>query len=102
MSPGDTIDGTTDHYLDGNAAAGPLSQIFAAELTSAEGCCAHCGATAAMAETRLYDRAPGLVLRCRSCQGVLLRLVDNGITAWLDLRGVRYLRFDRVSEPAAP
>jgi Family of unknown function (DUF6510) len=32
-------------YLDGNAAAGELSKIFAMDVTAAEGQCAHCGAT---------------------------------------------------------
>ena len=35
----------TDDYLDGNAAAGELSNIFAIDITAAEGQCAHCGAT---------------------------------------------------------
>jgi Family of unknown function (DUF6510) len=35
----------TDDYLDGNAAAGELSNIFAMDVTSAEGQCAHCGAS---------------------------------------------------------
>src|SRR2546429_4107520 len=34
----------TFNYLDGNAAAGELSRIFAMDLTAAEGQCAHCGA----------------------------------------------------------
>ena len=32
-------------YLDGNAAAGELSNIFTMDVTAAEGQCAHCGAT---------------------------------------------------------
>ena len=32
------------NYLDGNAAAGELSRVFAMDITSAEGQCANCGA----------------------------------------------------------
>jgi hypothetical protein len=61
--------------LDGNAAAGMLSEVFAAELTSARGRCASCGQVAFVAEARAYVHAPGLVLRCRSCDSALLVLV---------------------------
>ena len=44
----------TDDYLDGNAVAGELSNIFAMDVTAAEGQCAHCGATKRFAEARLY------------------------------------------------
>jgi len=44
----------TDDYLDGNAAAGELSNIFAMDVTAAEGQCAHCGATKRFAEAHLY------------------------------------------------
>ena len=40
----------TYYYLDGNAAAGELSRIFAIDLTAAEGQCVHCGAIKRFAE----------------------------------------------------
>jgi hypothetical protein len=45
-------------YLDGNAAAGELSNIFAVDITAAEAKCAHCGATKRFAEAHLYMRVP--------------------------------------------
>ena len=48
-----------DLRLDGNAAAGLLSEVFAAEMTSASGTCAGCGATNVFAEAQLYTHAPG-------------------------------------------
>jgi hypothetical protein len=42
-----------------------------------------------------YNRAPGLVLRCSGCDGVLLRTVDSGDRVWLDLRGLSYLEVTR-------
>jgi len=77
-----------DDYLDGNALAGALRTVFAVELTDAVGTCAGCGRRGAIAEARLYTRAPGLVARCTGCDGVLLRLVDGPNRTWLDLRGL--------------
>ena len=78
-------------YLDGNAAAGELREIFAVDVTTAGAQCAGCGRTAVLADVRLYVRAPGLVARCRECDAVLLRLVRGSGRAWLDLRGLTYL-----------
>jgi hypothetical protein len=84
----------TDDYLDGNAAAGELSNIFAMDVTAAEGQCAHCGATKRFAEAHLYMQGPGLVARCAECQHVLLRLVNAGQRVFLDVRGMTYLSLD--------
>jgi Family of unknown function (DUF6510) len=79
------------NYLDGNAAAGELSQIFAADITSAEGQCANCGAKRPFAEARLYMQCPGLVARCSLCEHVLLRFANIRGRVFLDLRGMAYL-----------
>jgi hypothetical protein len=81
----------SDAYLDGNALAGALGELFAVDITTAVGECAHCGATAAMAQAHVYADAPGLVARCRACGEVLLRLARGPGRAWLDLRGVVFL-----------
>jgi NAD-dependent SIR2 family protein deacetylase len=82
------------NYLDGNAAAGELSKVFALDLTAAEGQCAHCGATKRFAEAHVYMQSPGLVARCPVCQHVLLRLVSVRQRVFLDLRGMTYLTLD--------
>ena len=84
----------TYDYLDGNAAAGEFSRIFAIDITAAEGQCAHCGATKRFAEAHLYMQAPGVVARCALCEGVLLRLVQVRQRVFLDMRGVTYLSLD--------
>ena len=78
-------------YLDGNAAAGELSQIFAMDITSAEGQCVNCGAKRRFAEAHLYVQCPGLVARCALCGHVLLRCVNTNQHVYLDLRGMTYL-----------
>ena len=84
----------TYNYLDGNAAAGELSRVFAMDVTVAQGRCCNCGATKRFAEVHLYMRCPGTVARCPVCQHVLLRLVNTGQRVFLDLRGMTYLMLD--------
>jgi hypothetical protein len=84
---------TYDH-LDGNAAAGELSSIFAIDVTAAEGQCANCGATKRFAEAHLYMHGPGVVARCAVCEHVLLRLVNARHRVFLDVRGLTYLSLD--------
>lgn len=81
-------------YIDGNAAAGELSNIFAMDVTVAEGQCAHCGATKRFAEAHLYMQAPGVVARCAVCEHVLLRLVNARQGVFLDMRGMTCLILD--------
>jgi Zn finger protein HypA/HybF involved in hydrogenase expression len=81
-----------DMKLDGNAAAGDLEQIFAFEVTTAVGTCAHCGAVGAVGGTNVYAQAPGIVVRCPACHGVLIRLAHDGESRyWLEMTGVRSL-----------
>jgi Family of unknown function (DUF6510) len=81
-----------DRALDGSAAGGPLSEIFAFDVTVARTVCATCRDTHAVAELRAYLQAPGIVLRCASCGAVQLRYVRSAGRAWLDLRGVEVLQ----------
>ena len=79
------------NYLDGNAAAGELSKIFAIDVTAAEGQCAHCGTKRRFAEAHLYMQCPGVVARCCVCEHVLLRLANVHQRVFLDVRGMTYL-----------
>lgn len=83
-------------WLDGNAVAGPLQELFAWEVTAAQLTCAGCGATRPLGADPAYLQAPGIVLRCAGCGAVLLRLVHGGGRTWLDLTGVRCLE---LAEP---
>lgn len=88
-------------YLDGNAAGGELSRIFAVDLTAAEGQCANCGAKGRFADAHLYMDCPGLVARCAICDHVLLRLVNTGERTFLDVRGMTYLNLS-TKQPTLP
>ncbi len=62
--------------LDGNAIAGTLFELYGAEMTTATGTCAHCGARAQIAELMVYSRAPGAVARCWNCASVVFVVVE--------------------------
>jgi Family of unknown function (DUF6510) len=85
------------NYLDGNAAAGELSNLFAMDVTAAEGQCAHCGAKMPFAEAHVYMRGPGVVARCAVCEHILLRLVSIRKRVFVDLRGMTYLCLDTAT-----
>jgi hypothetical protein len=73
--------------LDGNAIAGALQEVYGADMTTATGRCAHCGARAAIAELVVYTQAPGAVARCRSCGNVVFVLVEIRGTTRMHLAG---------------
>ncbi len=84
-----------DETLDGNAAAGALAAAFGTEMTEVPGRCAHCGTVNLVAELRAYVRAPGVILRCPVCAGVVLRIVETATATYLDARGAAFLRIER-------
>jgi len=77
--------------LDGNAAAGALGRFFAADVTRIIVTCAHCGATAPLAELHLYGVPMGIILRCPACGEVNLRALEIGPALRLDACGAAYL-----------
>ena len=66
-----------DAVLDGNAVAGVLAAAFGVEMTDVPGECAHCATVSVLATLRAYSRAPGIVLRCPVCSGVVIRIVET-------------------------
>ena len=82
-----------DLMVDGTAVAGDLREIFAIDVTVATGECTACGNVGRFAEAHAYTQAPGIVVRCPKCEGVLLRFVRSAQRSWLDVRGLAYLEF---------
>jgi hypothetical protein len=80
-----------DYALDGNAIGGLLIEIFGTEMTTATGTCASCGAVRQVAELVVYRPALGTVVRCRSCDALLMTFVHiRGVTC-VDLQGLASL-----------
>ena len=74
---------TEPTFLDGNAMAGALGEVFAVDVTTAMGRCDGCGSVAVLAEAHVFMDAPGAVVRCAGCDSVLLRVVSAPGRTWL-------------------
>jgi hypothetical protein len=74
--------------LDGNAIGGLLIDVFGAEMTAAGTVCGTCGASRPVAELVVYPRAPGTVVRCRTCGSVLMVFVKAYGVTCVDLSGL--------------
>lgn len=88
-------DPVAEQMLDGNAVAGALAAAFGSDMTAVPGRCADCGVISMVGELHAYVRAPGAVLRCPACDGVVLRIVETTDATYIDVRGATYLRFAR-------
>ena len=75
--------------LDGNAAAGILSEVFVPDITTARATCANCGAIRALGALLVYAHGMGMVVRCPSCDAVVLRVARTRTRLWLDAMGAR-------------
>jgi Family of unknown function (DUF6510) len=77
--------------LDGNAVAGLLQEVFAVEMTTANGTCSACGATNPVGALRVF-RGAGIVMRCPDCDEVLVTIVRGDARIWIGFTGVRMLQ----------
>jgi hypothetical protein len=77
--------------LDGNAIGGLLQDVFGTEMTDARASCATCGATGPVAETMVYLRGPGTVVRCRNCTSLLIVISQIHGLNCVDLAGLAAL-----------
>ena len=86
--------------LDGNFAAGVLSEIFVPDITTTRATCANCGAMRSLGALPVYGQNMGAVVRCPSCDAVVLRVARTPRQLWLDLTGARVLQM-RDATPAS-
>ena len=74
-------------HVDGTAIGGLLIEVFGREATGESGRCRECGAENYVGALHVY-RAAGVVVRCPSCQAVLVRVVESDERIWVDLDGL--------------
>ena len=77
--------------LDGNAIGGLLVDVFGREMTAVRSTCATCDASRPVAELVVYLRAPGTVVRCRSCGSIMMVFVQAHGAIGVDLTGLASL-----------
>ena len=75
--------------LDGNAAAGALSEIYGDDMTTILAECGSCGQVNHIGGLVAYVHAPGIVLRCTACSTVMIRIVQTPRGNLVDVRGKR-------------
>jgi len=87
--------GADAQRVDGNAAAGILSELFVPDLTAARARCAGCGETRAIGVLLVSAHGMGTVMRCPGCDGVVLRIARTPTHVWLDARGATSIAVTR-------
>jgi hypothetical protein len=85
----DNREGDTAAVLDGNAAGGILSEVFAFDITTALVTCDGCGTAGRTAGARLYGGSMGTILRCVHCGTAVMRLARTPNGYCFDLLGAR-------------
>ena len=90
-------DPSGDLVLDGNALAGILHEVFGKEMTTSEAKCASCGTVSRLAGLLVFGGTMGNVMRCPHCQDVMMRIVSQPESFWLNMQGVSYLKQDRFN-----
>lgn len=90
------MDVIMQNMVDGNVASGIFVEIFGTEMTAAPTECASCGQAHQVGTLMAFTQAPGIVLRCPSCESVMVRIVQTPDAIYLDARGAAYLRIART------
>ena len=80
-----------DGALDGNAIGGLLIEVFGTEMTTAVATCGSCGSASQVAELAVFMPGPGTVVRCRSCDAMLMTFVRIRGVVCVDLEGLASL-----------
>ena len=77
--------------LDGNAIGGLLLEVFGTEMTAAPTVCGNCGDARPVAELMVYLQAPGTIVRCPTCDNVLMVFVTVHDRRCVNLQGLAVL-----------
>lgn len=94
-------------HLDGNVLAGPAADLFAFEPTTTPAQCGVCADIATLGQAMVYGGSMGYVVRCRTCDNVLMVIVERAGQRHLSMRGVRWVRvtertvLDDITAPRA-
>lgn len=78
-------------HVDGNALAGPLSEVFSVDMTLATGTCSSCGDASPLATAMVYLKPRTYIVRCHVCETILLTIQQSDSGTRLDLSGIATL-----------
>jgi hypothetical protein len=85
--------------LDGNVAAGILSEVFVSDSTTIRAVCANCGTKRWLGALLVYGERLGGVMRCPTCDAVVLRFARTPRQLCLDPTGSKLLLMPDVTSP---
>jgi hypothetical protein len=88
--------------LDGNFTAGILSEVFVPDITSTRARCANCGTIHPLGALPVYGQNMGAVMRCPTCDAVVLRVARTSRRLWLDPTGAKLLLMADTSTTPPP
>jgi hypothetical protein len=74
--------------LDGNAVAGELQMLLGFDVTVLQTTCSHCHKEGLFANLLAYVRGPGIVLRCPTCNSMVLQVVKTPQTIIITAEGI--------------
>ena len=77
--------------LHGNTIGGLQIDVIGADMTAASSVCGTCDTRRPVAELVVYGRAPGTVVRCRSCGAILMVFTHVHDVICVDLAGLAEL-----------
>lgn len=80
-------------HVDGNVLAGPLSEVFRADMTVATGTCASCGDASPLATSIVYLKPKTFIVRCHVCDAVLLTIIQSSTRTRIALGGMASISF---------
>jgi Zn finger protein HypA/HybF involved in hydrogenase expression len=78
-------------HVDGNALAGPLSEIFSVDVTNATAICASCSDASPLATSMVYLKPNTYIVRCHVCDSVMLTITQSSKSLRIDLSGTASL-----------
>jgi|ERR1043166_4111018 hypothetical protein len=88
--------------LDGNVAGGILSEVFVPDITTTRALCANCGTIRPLGALPVYGQNMGAVMRCPTCDAVVLRVARTPRRLWLDPTGAKLLLMADASTTPPP
>jgi Family of unknown function (DUF6510) len=86
--------------LDGNSAAGILSEVFVPDITTTHAMCANCRTMRSLGALPVYGQSMGAVMRCPHCDAIVLRVTRTPKGLWLDPTGARLLLMTDTASPS--
>ena len=67
------------------------TRVSVLPVTVARTRCGGCGTTAPLGVYHVYADAPGMVVRCPTCEAMVMRIAQTPGHTWLDMSGVAAL-----------